>query len=236
MYKRFYPVLSCVVGLVSCSKADQGPAATADFTLSRSVIEVGEQVQATTTSQHAVSYRWRNPGAVDSAQTAPNPTFTAGNLPGTYQVALLAANSQQRVTRVTHPLRIGRRLLKAIHLTALPLTRPTGQPWHADGTGPNISCAIHQGPSQLGVVVYRSATTVSDVRSATPAPTWGEGGELPNGTWSIEFLDQEGSRYTEMYRLPFDLTGPPANRDAEGNGSYTFQSGAWTVVLEMATR
>jgi hypothetical protein len=235
MHKRFYLVFGVVVGLASCSKSDQGPASLAEFTLSRSVIEVGEQVQATNKSQHAVRYRWRNPGAVDSAQTDSNPTFTAGPIPGTYHVTLLASNSQERVTRVTHPLRIGRRTLKAIHLNSLPLTRPTGQPWHADGTGPNILCTIHAGPSIVYVNVFASATTFANVQSATPALTWSGGPDLPNGTWSIEFLDKEGSYYNQMLLLPFDLTGPPANRDAEGNGSYTFHSGAWTVVLEMAT-
>jgi len=234
MRNRYYLLLGLLAGLASCTKSDQGPATTAAFTLSRSVIELGEQVQVTNTSQNAASYRWSAGGMQDSVQVVANPTFKARDVPGTYNVKLTATNTNERRASAVVPIRIGRRTLKTLRLTVVPATRPNGQPWHADGTGLNLSCVINSG-STFGVIVGRS-NIYPNVQPANLPVDLAVGGGFYNGVMLITLLDNVGGVQEDIVSIPLTITGPPANRDEAGNGSYTTQYNGWGVVAEIETR
>jgi len=236
MRKLHYLWGSLLVGLAGCTKSesDLGPMPVAAFTLSRSVIETGEQVQATNTSQNAASYRWQANGMQDSVRTDTNPAFKAGRIPGTYNVKLTAFNTEERRVQAVVPVRIGRRTISALRLTAMPATRPNGQPWHADGSGLNLSCAIYSG-SVLGV---RTATSgpYTNVQSTSLPLTWTLGGEFFDGGMSVVFIDNVAGKQAYIASIPINTTGPPANRDAQGKGSYEVQYNGWAFVAEIETR
>lgn len=235
MRNRYYSLLGLLAGLASCTKSDSGPAATAAFTLSRSVIEPGEQVQVTNTSQNAASYRWSAGGMQDSVQVAANPTFKAGYIPGTYSVKLTATNTNERRASAVVPIRIGRRTLKTLRLTAMPATRPNGQPWHADGTGLNLSCSVYIG-SILGVKIGGSGI-YANVQLASLPLSWDIGGNFSGGI-SVILTDNDSAGGIREYivSIPVTTVGPPTNRDDAGNGSYTTQYNGWGVVAEIETR
>ena len=235
MRKYCYPLMSLVVGLAGCTKADQGPAVLAAFTLNRSVVEVGEQLQATNTSQNAASYRWQAKGMEDSVKTEVNPTFKAGQVPGTYNVKLTASNTNERSAQAVVPVRIGRRTISALRLTAMPATRPNGQPWHADGTGLNISCEVYIGFSVLGVKVA-GAGAYPNVQATSLPLTWTLEGPFYDGGMSVVLVDNVAGRQNYIVSIPFATTGPPANRDENGKGTYAAQSNGWAVVAEIETR
>jgi hypothetical protein len=235
MRKLYYSLAGLLVGLASCTKSDQGPAVTAAFTLSRSVVEVGEQVQVVNTSQNASSYRWHAKGMQDSVKVSASPTFKAGTKPGTYNVKLTASNTNERRAEAIVPIRIGWRTISALRLTAFPATRPNGQPWHADGTGLNLSCEIYSGPSILGIKMA-GAGAYANVQSTSLPITWTLSGPFNDGGMSIMLIDNVAGRQEYLVSIPLNTTGPPANRDEQAKGSYAAQYNGWATVVEIETR
>ena len=235
MRKRYYPLFSLLVGMAACAKSDQGPAVTAAFTLSRSVIELGEQVQATNASQNAASYRWQAKGMEDSVKTDANPTFKAGRIPGTYNIKLTASNTNERSATAVVPVRIGARTLRTLQITAMPATRPNGQPWHTDGTGLNLSCDIYNGPSILGIRTAGGGIYPNVQPTSLPL-SWTLGGPFRDGGMGIALIDNVAGQQSYIVLIPIVTTGPPANRNEAGSGSYTTEYNGWTVVAEVETR
>jgi hypothetical protein len=171
----------------------------------------------------------------DSVKTEATPTFKAGPVPGTYNVKLTASNTNERSAQAVVPIRIGWRTISALRLTAMPATRPNGQPWHADGTGLNLSCEIYSGPSLLGVKTA-GAGAYANIQSTSLPLTWTLAGPFINGGMSIALVDNVAGRQTYIVSIPLTTTGPPANRDEEGKGSYAVQYNGWAVVAEIETR
>jgi hypothetical protein len=236
--RSLYYLFTCLaLGLGSCAKStpNPGPDSGASFSLSRSVVETGELVQATNTSQNATTYRWQALGMQDSVKTDANPTFTAGSVPGTYNVRLTAYTTAERSARTIVPVRIGRRTISTLRVTSVPATQPNGQPWHADGTGLNLSCDIYASPSIIGVKSF-TGSAYTNVQPASLPLSWTPGVAFLDGGMSVICYDNVGGTRTSIASLPLLTTGPPANRDSAGNGSYRLELNGWTVVFEIETR
>lgn len=170
----------------------------------------------------------------DSVQVVANPTFKAGTVPGTYSVKLTATNTNEQRASTAIPIRIGRRTLKTLRLTAMPATRPNGQPWHADGTGLNLSCSVYVG-SVFGVRAGGS-DIYSNVQTTSLPVNLAIGSSFYDGSMLIILSDNIGRVREDIVSIPIVVTGPPANRDEAGNGSYTTQYNGWGVVAEIETR
>lgn len=236
MGKRGYLFLCLAPGLSNCSTTAPAPAPTpvAAFTLSREVVGQGEPLQATNTSQYAANYRWQAPGMVDSVQTAANPTFTAGVV-GTQTIRLTAYTTDVHYARTTRTVQVGQRIVSTLRVTAVPATRPTGQPWHADGTGLNLSCELYSAPSILSVKQFEG-DVVPNVQAASLPLSWTPGARYVAQSSTVFFYDNVGGRKTYLTSLTVLSAGPPVNQDQAGNGSYTTQLNGWTVVFETAIR
>lgn len=225
----FLPVL-----LVGCTKAGPAPVPTADFTRSRYVLETGEKLQLTNASQNAVRYEWRSSHARDSVKTDTNPAYFIQTT-GLYEITLLAFNADGVKNGSTQTVKVGRRRIKWYRITSVDFVRPNGQPWHADGTSPNINTTLLTpagapafSTNDINVEPTRLPILYSIDNNVTP---------LYNGTWVVQFSDNTKNGSPELlFTLPLVISGPPADRNADGNGTYKFQSGKWAVELEIETR
>ena len=92
-------------------------------------------MQATNASQNAAIYRWQAKGMEDSVKTDTNPTCKAATLPGTYNVKLTASKTNERSATAVVPVRIGRRALTTVRLTAVPATITTAPPANRNEAG-----------------------------------------------------------------------------------------------------
>ncbi|MCC2546459.1 PKD domain-containing protein [Hymenobacter sp. BT175] len=232
-------LLGLILLTVGCTTKDPSPAAVAVFTPSRSVIETNEAVSFANTSQNAARYEWNFGNGQTS--TSPTPSATYSTV-GTYTVTLTAYNGDDKSVTTTQKVKVGKRYIRRITLTAIDPLDAGGTLWDRDGTGPDIS---------LGYRTPALRTTnfvpVDDLRPQNLPFTWGfspQDEELTQGTWTFQLRDFDFSapaEYVAMYSWSMPIGPPPSNRDAIGNGSYTLTGpatnpGLWNLVIEFETK
>lgn len=229
--KHLFPVVLSLLAVAGCSSDnadDARPAATAAFTMSRSVVEVDEVVQFTSADPNAARYEWRFLGLQVPVLTAAAPRFSHP-WQSRAMVKLTTTSQQGDTASTTQPLLIGYRGIESVRITAMPATRPDGQPWRANGTNPNVFFHLYCTSTQslVSSAAFRnvqpsSLPLVMDQPSTAP---------FDDGNWQMTFFDADNSPSSPvLFSMTMPVTGPPANRDADGKGSYTFQSGGWAFT------
>lgn len=233
-------LLSCLIvaGFASCStdSEDPQPAATAAFTASRSVVEVNERVAFTDASQNAARYEWNFGNGQTATVADPSVTFAA---PGTYTVVLTAYNADNQATSSTQTIKVGKRYLREIKITALNFLAPDGTLWDSGGSGPDVLAQLK--PASPAAAPFYQTTTVSNVKQTDLPLTFPVNNELTPGEWTLVVRDEDSSSSDEMNVWTFTVAEPTANRDAQGNGFYTLQGpqdkpSSWNVIVSYETR
>jgi hypothetical protein len=237
---KFLLLMLCLVGLLtaSCSKtADPAPAASAAFTLSTSIAEVGEPVQLTAIGQNVTKYEWRSSDAPNNVFTGASPVFSATST-GSFVITLTAYNSENKAVTSSQTIKIGKRYLKEMRLTSLNFLNTSGTAWDIDGSGPDVYLTLK--PTASTATATRTAT-INNVQAANLPLTWSPGTgntvELTKEGWTFAVLDEDaiGNDYMAGWNVAMNLLPPPA-RDAFGNGTYTLTAGQYTLLLLYETK
>jgi hypothetical protein len=234
--RNLYVVLSLAL-FASCSKNSGTPDPIVAFGYTRSIYEVGEKIQVVNKCQNVERYEWTIDYKKDSVKTDENPVFNGRSTAGTHAITLEGYNAAGVKNGAVNPFSVGRRYLKSVTISSLSFTRPNGQPWHTDGTGPDVAYSL---VNPAGVVVYGgSAFANTKSLAGSSGLYWSvatKKAELNNGSWSVQIYDTKNAGNPElMFALPLTMSGPPANRDVKGNGSYEIKSGSWAATVEVET-
>ncbi len=217
---------------------DPKPAPVAGFTTNRSVVEINETVTFTNTSQNASRYEWNFGNGQTS--TAATPTVTYPNT-GTFAVTLIAYNADNKAITTTQTIKVGRRYLKEIRITAINFLASGGGAWDLDGSGPDIFLQYKPASSSTFFLtstrsnVQPSSLPISYVATATT------GVELVQDAWTFTMKDSDTLSDETMISWTLPVGAPTSNRDALGNGFYTLTGGTanpglWNVVISYETR
>ena len=143
--------LGSMVFIYSCSEKDPLPLSKADFIVATLGPEVSVPVKFENLSFNSSVYAWDfGDGNTDSLTVAPEHTYTA---PGNYLVKLKAYTEDGQVTEAVEEVKVGERFLTGMYLISISMTDPNGDPWDADGSGPDVLFQL--GPND--------ATTLDDL-------------------------------------------------------------------------
>lgn len=224
----YYPLLL----LIACSKGAPTPAApeaTAGFIVSHSLADLGEQVQATNTSQHATRYEWRT--SDNAALLGTTTDWTCSNrLPADYTITLTAYNQDGRAATASQLIQVGTRYFARFQVNAIDFVRPDGQPWRSDGSNPELHISLI---SPTGVTLYMDQ---QNMQSSFLPLLWVASPNalrVGSGQWKVRFEDRTpNGQLTLMHEATLLIAGPPTDRDAAGNGSYSYTAGNWSFVLK----
>ena len=95
---RYSLFLALAAVLLACGEDSEAPMVTADFSTDATVVTAGDEVSFTDQSTGSpTSWTWNFPGGTPSTSQEQNPTVTYLR-PGTYDVTLIAANSNNEDT------------------------------------------------------------------------------------------------------------------------------------------
>ncbi|QKG52709.1 hypothetical protein [Hymenobacter sp. BRD67] len=231
---RIIYLLFFLLFIAGCSKGP-APAPTVAFGYNRNVFEVGEKIEVVNKSQNVTRYEWFIDSSRDSVKTDANPIFNGRTTVGTHTITLEGYNADGVKNEAVNPFQVGERRLSLVRITAVNLSRPNGQPWHADGSGPDVYVVL---TSPTGVVIRTVDYTNVQASTLPLIAAFFNNSEpiLRNGNWSLQFYDNNGGRTPElMFTMPIVLTAPPADRNVDGYGTYTFQSGNYAAKFEINT-
>lgn len=202
----------------------------------RLVSEVNEPVTLTNTSTNAVRYEWDFGNGQSSTVAAPTAVYTT---PGNYTITLRAYTSDNRSSVATLAVKVGKRYLKSVVLTAISFTKPTGQPWQSSG-GPNLYMRLGDAAG-AGI----TTNTVNNFQPSMLPFTFTATGniEIQRGaTWGFIMYNHNlilADDQMQAWSLP--IADPTSNRDAAGNGSYQLTGPAsapasYNVIVNYETR
>jgi PKD repeat protein len=231
----------------ACSKSDSNdpaPAASANFTSSRTVVELDEQIQFTNTSANATRFEWEFGNGQTSTLASPTIQY---NQTGRFTVTLKAFNPDNQATTQTTIVTVGRRKLSEIRLVRMAFVTPTGQPWDTDGSGPDIGfefLGTSRSPSSppfTGLVGLGHAfpdltpASLPLVGDLTFNPI-----EFPldgNFSCTVKEYDWTPVRIRDMHTATLYTGAPSTDRNALGAGTYTYESPdhAWYMVFSYVT-
>jgi hypothetical protein len=140
--KKFYSnrnlYLALVLGFfsIACDSTDPLPISTAGFKVTSVAPEVNVPVQFENLSLNADVYSWDyGDGNKDSLVTDPMHTYDA---PGAYTVTLRAYTKDGQKSESQMDVDVGERYLTAMYLINIDMTDENGDPWDADGSGPDV--------------------------------------------------------------------------------------------------
>ena len=215
---------------------DPQPAVSATFTASRTVVEVNEPVSFADVPATAARYAWDFGNGQTATGAAPTVTFAA---PGTYTVVLTTYTADNQTSSRAQTIKVGKRYLRAITITALPFQRPDGTDWDAGGSGPDVFVQLR--PAAASEAPFTRTPTTSNVTPANLPLNFPASTELTPGEWTIVVRDEDSASDDKMSQWTLPVAGPTANRDAQGNGSYTLPGppdnpAAWNITLSYETR
>ncbi|MFD2721065.1 PKD domain-containing protein [Hymenobacter monticola] len=239
-----YGLLICLLATACSKSSDPAPAAAPAFTASRPVVEVDEELQFSNASTNAARYEWAFGDGQTSTQPNPKVRYAQS---GTFTVTLTAFNTENKAATQKAVVTVGRRKLSGIRVVRMSFVTPAGQPWDTDGTGPDISFEF-RGTSRAGSSVpfttnVSLGTLYSDLTPAslplnidlTRTPV-----EFPldgNFTFAMKEYNNAQLLIRTMVGATLLTTAPSADRNAQGSGTYTYESpdGAYQLVFSYIT-
>ena len=195
--------------LLACSKGVPTPAvpeATASFTVSRNLVDLGEQVQATNTSQHATRYEWRIFDNNALFGTTTDWSFS-NRLPADYTVTLTAYNQDGRAATASQLIQVDTRYFARFQVNTIDFVRPDGQPWRSDGSNPELHISLI---SPTGVSLYMDQQNMQPsflplLWVATPNAL-----RVGPGQWRVRFEDRmPNGQLILMHEAALLVAGPP---------------------------
>ena len=132
-----FMAVGLAIALSGCNKNESFPAPKSGFEVVTEFPEVGLPVKFSNLSTNAATYSWDFGDGTDSTNTsiAPEHTYTA---PGTYTVSLTSTTADNQTSTETKEVKIGQRYLIEVDVLAFPDSDPNGDPWHDDGTNPDL--------------------------------------------------------------------------------------------------
>ena len=233
-------IISCalLVNIVACTSnsSDPQPAVPATFAISRTIVEVNEAVVFSEASTKAARYAWDFGNGQTATDAAPSMKYA---VPGTYTVSLTTYSADNQATSTSQTIKVGKRYLRDITITALPFLAPDGTPWDTGGSGPDVYVQLRS--NVAGDTVFTRTPTTSNVTPANLPLAFAVRKELTPGEWEIVVRDEDSGSNDTMRRWTLPVGGPTADRDAQGNGSYTLSGppespATWAVTLRYETR
>lgn len=124
--------------------AAAGPLPNASFTQNRLIIERFETVTFTSFSTNATRLEWdfgTGQGATEANPTAIFP------YPGSYRVKLKAFNADGEIDTASAVVQVKRQhYIKEVRFLKVNFLDPNGNPWDADGSGPDVRLHFQPGP------------------------------------------------------------------------------------------
>ncbi|SMB80169.1 PKD domain containing protein [Hymenobacter roseosalivarius DSM 11622] len=224
--------------LVACTSdaPDPHPALTATFAASRTVVEVNEAVTFTEAPAQAARYVWDFGNGQTATVAAPSVTYAAT---GTFTVTLTTYSADNQATATSQVIRVGKRYLREVRITALPFLTPAGLGWDVGGSGPDVFVQLH--PTAVAEAPATKTSILSNVTPASLPLTFAASTELTPGEWTVGVRDEDSGSDDTMREWTLDVAGPTPNRDAQGQGSYTLvgppdNPTVWAVTLHYETR
>ncbi len=212
-------ILPLFLVFVSCKEESQpAPIPVAAFTQNRDFIERNESITFTNTSSNATRYEWDFGNGLTS--TLANPTVTFPN-PRYFRVKLKVYNADGKSDTTSTLIRVGiYRILEKIKFHGLNFQDIYGNPWDADGSGPDIWMQVN--PSQ-------TTSTFLNISPGSLPLEWVYG-----GTGGIP-LDDRPNTYTlfetDNYAKPDRVMAQwTVNPGTLGTKDYTTGKGSFTLV------
>jgi len=240
--KRLYSlILITLLFLTVACGSDDGPGVipVANFSSDRTIVETGEAVTFTNSSEDGVSYSWDFGDDETSDEENPNHTYTTR---GTFTVTLTTTSSTGDTHAQTSTITVGQRWMVGLVIESINLQNDNDAPWDTDNSGPELIFGALKATDQgfqsfpLGNDYEESDLPFSGSFALNNQQV------LTNEDWLFVFLDND-EPFTDpnsselMTYFELNPVTTPSDKDYEtGEGSFHIQEGEYSLYILFEVR